>query len=72
MSRNAEQSDVADFDVLNPDTFLETDLLYDGIVYFPGTINLKQFTRLSIDDFNKDYEVNVLGLINILSFTYQN
>ena len=34
MSRNAEQSDVADFDVLNPDTFLETDLLYDGIVYF--------------------------------------
>ena len=35
---------------------------------FPGTINLKQFTRLSIDDFNKDYEVNVLGLINILKF----
>lgn len=68
MSRNAEQSDVADFDVLNPDTFLKTDLFYDGIVYFPGTINLKQFTRLSIDDFNKDYEVNVLGLINILKF----
>jgi 3-oxoacyl-[acyl-carrier protein] reductase len=34
-----------------------------GIVYAPGTINLKPFQRLSADDFRKDFEINVLGAI---------
>lgn len=38
----------------------------DGLVYCPGTINLKPFHRFSIEDFQKDYEVNVLGAVKVL------
>ncbi|MBL7833199.1 MAG: SDR family oxidoreductase [Cyclobacteriaceae bacterium] len=33
----------------------------DGLVYFPGTINLKPFNRLTPADFTRDYEINALG-----------
>lgn len=33
----------------------------DGLVYFPGTINLKPFNRLTANDFLKDYQINSLG-----------
>jgi len=35
----------------------------DGIVYFPGTINLKPFNRLSAQDFLNDYQINSLGAV---------
>jgi 3-oxoacyl-[acyl-carrier protein] reductase len=35
----------------------------DGLVYCPGTINLKPFTSLSMDDFKKDWEINFLGAV---------
>ncbi len=35
----------------------------DGLVYAPGSINLKPFNRLSLDDFRNDFEVNVLGAV---------
>lgn len=38
----------------------------DGLVYCPGTISLKPFHRFSIEDFQKDYEVNVLGAVKVL------
>lgn len=38
----------------------------DGLVYCPGTINLKPFQRFSMDDFRRDYEINVLGLVKVL------
>lgn len=34
-----------------------------GLVYFPGTINLMPFYRLSEQDFLKDYEINSLGAV---------
>jgi NAD(P)-dependent dehydrogenase (short-subunit alcohol dehydrogenase family) len=34
-----------------------------GIVYCPGTINLKPFQRLTIEDYRNDLEVNVLGAV---------
>ncbi|MDO9000377.1 SDR family NAD(P)-dependent oxidoreductase [Sediminibacterium sp.] len=34
-----------------------------GLVYFPGTINLKQFNRLSEIDFLTDYKINALGAV---------
>lgn len=37
-----------------------------GVVYCPGTINLKPFNRLSQDDFKNDFQVNVLGAVAIL------
>ncbi len=38
----------------------------DGLVYCPGSINLKPFHRFSTDDFKSDYEINVLGAVKVL------
>ena len=38
----------------------------DGLVYCPGSINLKPFTRLSREDYLADFEINVLGAIRVL------
>lgn len=35
----------------------------DGIVYFPGTINLKPFSRLTSADFTNDLQINTLGAV---------
>lgn len=35
----------------------------DGLVYCPGSINLKPISRLSLDDFRDDFEINVLGAV---------
>lgn len=35
----------------------------DGLVYCPGSINLKPINRLSIDDFKNDFEINVIGAV---------
>jgi 3-oxoacyl-[acyl-carrier protein] reductase len=39
-----------------------------GIVYCPGSINLRPFNRISIADFSKELEQNVLGAVNIIQF----
>jgi len=33
----------------------------DGLVYFPGTINLKPINRLTAEDFFRDFEINAIG-----------
>jgi NAD(P)-dependent dehydrogenase (short-subunit alcohol dehydrogenase family) len=38
----------------------------DGLVYCPGSINLKPFHRLEADEFRQDFEINVLGAIKVL------
>ena len=38
----------------------------NGLVYFPGTINLKPFSMLKEDDFMNDFQVNVLGAAKIV------
>jgi NAD(P)-dependent dehydrogenase (short-subunit alcohol dehydrogenase family) len=40
----------------------------DGLVYFPGTINLKPFRSLKSTDFQQDFEINVLGAIHAIQF----
>lgn len=35
----------------------------NGLVYFPGTINLKPFHRLTEADFLNDYKINALGAV---------
>jgi len=35
----------------------------DGLVYCPGSINLKPISRLSLDDFKDDFEINVMGAV---------
>ena len=38
----------------------------DGLVYCPGSINLKPFTRLSESDFKEDFEINVMGAVRVI------
>jgi NAD(P)-dependent dehydrogenase (short-subunit alcohol dehydrogenase family) len=38
----------------------------DGFVYCPGSINLKPFRMLSPETFEKDLELNFIGLVRIL------
>ena len=40
----------------------------DGLVYCPGTVNLKPFHRLSTADFLNDYKINVEGAIRSIQF----
>jgi NAD(P)-dependent dehydrogenase (short-subunit alcohol dehydrogenase family) len=35
----------------------------DGLVYFPGTINLKPFNRLTATEFENDFQINTLGAV---------
>lgn len=51
-------------DVLNDD-LPEIDSA-DGLVYCPGSINLKPINRLSLDDFRNDFEINVLGAVKTI------
>ena len=41
------------------------DVLH-GAVYFPGSIKLRPFERLTLNDFRTDYELNVLGAVAVL------
>jgi 3-oxoacyl-[acyl-carrier protein] reductase len=38
----------------------------DGVVYCPGSINLKPFNRLKSTDFQEDFKQNVLGAVSTL------
>ncbi|MFD2257053.1 SDR family NAD(P)-dependent oxidoreductase [Luteolibacter algae] len=42
---------------------LELPERLDGLVYFPGTITLKPFHRLTDKDFLSDFQINCLGAI---------
>ncbi len=46
--------------------FPELQSPLDGLVYLPGTINLKPFAQLKIEDFKKDFEINLLGAVEAL------
>ena len=53
------------FDALSPSSLVWPEKL-DGLVYFPGTIQLKPFHRLTAEDFQKDLQVNLLGAVAAL------
>jgi NAD(P)-dependent dehydrogenase (short-subunit alcohol dehydrogenase family) len=38
----------------------------DSLIYCPGSINLKPISRLSLDDFRDDFEINVLGAVKAI------
>lgn len=66
-SSNEEFSDVSNFNLQDPDTYIDIENI-SGIVYFPGTIVLKPFKQLGLEDFKNDYDINVLGLLKILKY----
>lgn len=49
------------------DEFPQIDEPINGLVYFPGTINLKPFKTLKVEDFYFDLEVNFLGAVKIIN-----
>lgn len=50
---------------LRPFTEQLPDVIH-GLVYCPGTINLKPFSRLTDEDFKNDFEINVLGAVRVI------
>ncbi len=38
----------------------------DGLVYCPGSINLKPFNRLTTQDFYTDWQINFLGAVKVI------
>ena len=40
--------------------------LVDKLVYCPGSINLKPFNRLKLEDFFSEFEINVLGAVKVI------
>jgi 3-oxoacyl-[acyl-carrier protein] reductase len=56
---------VQPFDAFNPGALVLPPVL-DGFVYFPGSITLKPFHRLTQEDFLNDYRVNCLGAVATL------
>ena len=53
-----------EFDVLNdpPEKIMMPDVL-DGLVYCPGSINLKPFHRLKDEELANAIELNTMGLV---------
>ncbi len=54
------------FDVENADGLAPIEGAIDGLVYCPGTINLKPFHRLTEADFLGDLRVNLLGAVAVI------
>lgn len=66
----ADSVEYISLDVLNMDN--ELDVLPEklhGLVYCPGTINLKPFQGLKVQDFQHDFELNVLGAVKVIQAT---
>lgn len=53
---------VQTFDALSPIALNWPEKL-DGFIYFPGSIQLKPFHRLTIEEFQKDLQINLFGAI---------
>ena len=58
-------SKTSEFDILKPETFPTINNI-DGLVYFPGTINLKPFKNIKKEEFLDDYNINFFVIINVL------
>ncbi len=63
----ASQVEYISLDVTDPGDALSAlpDTLH-GLVYAPGSINLKPFTALKPEDFLADFELNVLGAVRVI------
>ena len=58
-------------DIQDESTFTDIDGEINGLVYFPGSINLRPFSGLKLNDFENDYSINVLGLIKVLKYYHR-
>ena len=66
ISRNLPDASFSHYhqhDILSDDDLPKLDGAIDGLVYCPGSINLKPFRTLKQQDFENDFKLNVLGAI---------
>jgi 3-oxoacyl-[acyl-carrier protein] reductase len=62
-----EQIEFVEQDICNFDTPLSSiEKNIDGLVYLPGSINLKPFKQLTLEDFKKDLDLNYLGAVRAI------
>lgn len=54
------------FDVTSEATLENMPEEIHGLVYLPGTINLRPFNRIKSADFLKDYEINLVGAVKTI------
>ncbi len=60
-------------DVTKPaDELPQIDGLINGLVYCPGTINLKPLKSLKIEDFQNDFDINLLGAVKVINKYFNN
>lgn len=57
---------------ITSDELPELDDPIDGLVYLPGSINLKPFKMLREDNFRDDFEINLLGAVKAIKKYEQN
>jgi NAD(P)-dependent dehydrogenase (short-subunit alcohol dehydrogenase family) len=79
ISRNIDQLQINDnikhhkVDILNnSDTFPSFDFELDGLVYCPGSINLKPFKSLKEQDYVDDFKINALGVVKVTNHYLNN
>lgn len=53
-------------DVVADESLPDLPETLEGLVYFPGTIELAPFPRLDMGTFRRDWEINVGGLVRVL------
>ncbi|MDH4472566.1 MAG: SDR family oxidoreductase [Fluviicola sp.] len=69
LSRSEALTDSADHHTVesyNQEHLPQLEMAIDGLVYFPGTINLKPFHRLKHEEFLRDYEINAFGAVSVV------
>lgn len=62
------QCDVLDFTEPLP----EIHDSIEGLVYCPGTVNIKPLAQISFDEFKTDWEINALGAFRVIKEYFQN
>ncbi|MBS1742549.1 MAG: SDR family oxidoreductase [Bacteroidetes bacterium] len=67
---NETGAEIYYLDVLAADALQSIQLpdALDGLLYCPGTINLKPFGRLTSRDFINDFTINVTGAVSLIQY----
>lgn len=60
------------YDVSGTEPLPKLEMNINGLAYCPGTINLKPFRTLKIEDYQKDFEVNLLGAVKVINGYFHN
>jgi NAD(P)-dependent dehydrogenase (short-subunit alcohol dehydrogenase family) len=74
-SRSAPEAVYSDYykhDILSSAELPKLEESIDGLVYCPGSINLKPFRTFKQQDFENDFKLNVLGAIKSIQAYTQN